>query len=96
MYRFLIRWAAGGPVQHYLLSAASEHDARKAFNHSRVPGVRILSIEPLDLMDDGGASSALVPKGPSPHHTPSGAKAVAPEGGQTRQSTRTPTPRRGR
>ena len=48
MTTFLIRWTAGDKQQVSKLPAASEFDARRAFDSYKLPGVRIIGIEPVE------------------------------------------------
>ena len=62
MRQYRIRWTAGKNVETYFLRAGSEEDARIAFG--KVPGVRILSVEPVQESDDDAASIAHPTKPP--------------------------------
>jgi hypothetical protein len=48
MTKFRIHWTAAGKKETFELLAASESDARRAFNAYKLSGVRISSIEPVD------------------------------------------------
>ena len=48
MTRFRIHWTAGGKKETTEFRAASESDARDAFNGCKVPGVCIVSIESIE------------------------------------------------
>jgi hypothetical protein len=63
--QFEIRWSCGSKVEAYRMPAASASDARRAFEMVKVPGVRIVSVEPID---EAGDSAASVP--PSPTRPP--------------------------
>jgi hypothetical protein len=47
MTRFRIHWTAGGKKEIAEFSAASESDARRAFDSYKLAGVRIVRIEPI-------------------------------------------------
>ena len=48
MTTFQIRWTASGKQQVSRFPAASASDARRAFDSCKLPGVRIVSIEPVE------------------------------------------------
>jgi hypothetical protein len=48
MTTFQICWVAGGKQQVSRFPAASASDARRAFDSYKLPGVRIVSIEPVE------------------------------------------------
>ena len=66
MTTFRIRWRAGGKEKVTEFPAASEVDARRAFNAYKLPGVGIISIEPVDP----DAAARLIVNHPS--NSPSG------------------------
>ena len=48
MMTFRLRWTAQGKEQVTELRAGSAGDARQAFNAHRLPGVLLISVEPVD------------------------------------------------
>jgi hypothetical protein len=70
---FRIRYQAGREVSSFILSAACEADARRAFVAFKVPGVRVLSVE---CAEEPGASSVLLPPKPSVPPSPASASAL--------------------
>jgi len=57
MTRFRIHWTASGKKETTDFPAASESDARRAFDSYKLPGVRIVSVERVEL----GAAAGRVP-----------------------------------
>jgi len=62
---FRVTLAAGERRRTERIEARNSSDAREAYAHARVPGIRIIAVEPDS--DAGDSSMAVAPIAPHPH-----------------------------